>query len=184
MKRALPPIADRLPPPLREILPSDFEELYRLDQVCFEPGIAYSRGVLRRFLGIPTADGLVAELDGTIAGFAIGYLTREGVARVVTLDVHPSFRRRSLGKALLEELLSRLGRAGAREARLEVSTENAGAIAFYRKLGFRRRRRIPDYYGRGRDALEMRKESEIPFSAPGSGSIRATRRIGRPGRGG
>jgi ribosomal-protein-alanine N-acetyltransferase len=144
---------------LREIIPSDLESLYRLDQICFEPGIAYSRGELRRFLGIPTAGGLVADLEGTIAGFAIGYLARGSVAHVVTLDVHPSFRRRSLGKTLLEGLLSHFSRAGAREARLEVSTENAGAIAFYRKLGFRRRRRIPDYYGRGRDAIEMRKES-------------------------
>ncbi len=131
--------------------------MYRLDQICFEPRVAYSRGDLRRFLGIPTADGLVAELDGTLAGFAIGYRTREGAVHVVTLDVHPSFRRRSLGKSLIEELLSRAARAGAREARLEVSTENAGAIAFYRQLGFRRRRRIPGYYGRGRDALEMQR---------------------------
>jgi ribosomal protein S18 acetylase RimI-like enzyme len=152
------------PPSLREILPSDFESLYRLDQICFEPGIAYSRGELRRFLGIPTADGLVADLEGTIAGFAIGYLARGSVAHVVTLDVHPSFRRRGLGKALLEGLLSRFSRAGAREARLEVSTENAGAIAFYRKLGFRRRRRIPDYYGRGRDAIEMRKTFQVSGS--------------------
>ena len=45
---------EALPPSLREILPSDFESLYRLDQICFEPGIAYSREELRRFLGIPT----------------------------------------------------------------------------------------------------------------------------------
>ena len=149
------------PPSLRKILPSDFESLYRLDQICFEPGIAYSRGELRRFLGIPTADGLVADLEGTIAGFAIGYLARGGVAHVVTLDVHPSFRRRGLGKVLLEGLLSHFSRAGMREARLEVSTENAVAIAFYRKLRFRRRRRIPDYYGRGRDAIEMQKKFQV-----------------------
>ncbi len=164
MKEALPPTTDLQPPSLREILPSDFESLYRLDQICFEPGIAYSREELRRFLGIPTADGLVADLEGTIAGFAIGYLARGSVAHIVTLDVHPAFRRRSLGKALLEGLLSHFSRAGAREARLEVSTENSGAIAFYRKLGFRRRRRIPDYYGRGRDALEMELKFQIPHS--------------------
>jgi ribosomal-protein-alanine N-acetyltransferase len=164
MKKTSLPTTDHPEHPLREILPSDFEALYRVDQICFEPGIAYSREALRRFLGIATAEGLVAELDGTIAGFAIGYLARGGAAHVVTLDVLPSFRRRSLGKALLEELLRRFSRAGAREARLEVSTENAGAIAFYRKLGFHRRRRMPDYYGRGRDALEMQKTFQVPSS--------------------
>ena len=128
--------------------------------ICFEPGISYSLREIRRFLGIATADGLVADVDGTIAGFVIGYLTRGSVAHVVTLDVHPSHRRRSLGTALLEELLNRFSRAGAREARLEVATGNTVAIAFYRKLGFQRRRRIPGYYGRGRDAFEMELKLE------------------------
>ncbi len=164
MTEALPPTHSHRSPSLRKILRSDLDSLYRLDQICFEPGISYSLREIRRFLGIATADGLVADVDGTIAGFAIGYLTRGSVAHVVTLDVHPSFRRRSLGTALLEELLNRFSRAGAREARLEVSTENTVAIAFYRKLGFRRRRRIPDYYGRRRDAFEMELKFQIPDS--------------------
>ncbi len=158
MNEALPPTTFHLPPTLRKIVASDFDSIYQLDQICFEPGISYSLREIRRFLGIATSDGLVAEVDGTIAGFVIGYLTRGSVAHVVTLDVHPSYRRRSLATALLEELLNRFFRAGARESRLEVSTGNSGAIAFYRKLGFRRRRLLPGYYGRGRDAFEMSKE--------------------------
>jgi len=155
----LPRTANRTPRTdsvvLREIRPSDFEEMYRLDQVCFEPGIAYSREDLWRFLAIATADGVVAEAAGRIAGFAIGYRTSKRVARVVTLDVDPKRRRQGLGRDLLEDLLGRFVRSGAREARLEVSVENPGAIAFYESLGFRNRRRIRDYYGPGRDAREM-----------------------------
>ena len=131
--------------------------MYRLDQVCFEPGIAYSREELARFLSIPSAEGVVAEDGGVIAGFAIGYLARGRAAHVVTLDVHPDRRREGLGRALLEDLLARFSTAGARQARLEVSTENAGAIAFYEELGFLRRRLIRDYYSPGRDAYEMGK---------------------------
>lgn len=131
--------------------------MYRLDQACFEPGISYSRAELRRFLRLPAADGVVCERGGTIAGFAIGYLS-DRAAHVVTLDVAGEHRRKGVGKALLGELLRRFGKAGAREARLEVAVENAGAIAFYEGLGFRRRRRIPDYYGSGRHAFEMGKE--------------------------
>jgi [ribosomal protein S18]-alanine N-acetyltransferase len=153
--------------------------MYRLDQVCFEPGIAYSRGELRRFLGMSTAEAVAAEEDGTpgvcpsnlsggpcappspLAGFAIGYLSGRRMAHVVTLDVRPERRRGGLGKMLLEELLARLARAGAREGRLEVSTENGGAITFYEKLGFQTRRRLRDYYGPGRDALEMGKKFQV-----------------------
>ena len=143
---------------LRPVTFADIEALYALDQVCFEPGIAYSRGELRRFLGIATAQGVLADEDGTLAGFAVGYLTRRRTAHVVTLDVGPARRRRGLGRDLLEALLARLARAGALEARLEVSTENAGAIAFYEKLGFRIRRPLPGYYGPGRDGLEMERD--------------------------
>src|SRR6185369_1860068 len=143
---------------IRPVTFKDIEALYALDQVCFPPGIAYSRGELRRFLGIATAVGVLADRDGTLAGFAIGYLTRRRTAHVVTLDVGSGEHRRGLGKALLEELLERLARAGAVEARLEVSTENSGAIAFYEKLAFRVRRLLPGYYGPGRDALEMERK--------------------------
>ena len=142
---------------LRSVRPEDFEAMYRLDQVCFEPGVAYSRDELRRFLSITSAEGVAAESDGTIAGFAIGYLSRAKVAHVVTLDVDPSRRREGLGRSLLEELLERFARHGARRVRLEVSTENRGAIAFYEKLGFSRLGTIRDYYSPGADAFEMEK---------------------------
>jgi ribosomal-protein-alanine N-acetyltransferase len=162
---------------LRDVRPEDLEALYELDALCFEPGIAYSRGELRRFLGMATAEAVVAEEDGKpgvcpsdlsggpcappnpLAGFAIGYLSGRRIGHVVTLDVRPERRRGGLGKILLEELLARLAWAGAREGRLEVSTENGGAIAFYEKLGFQGRRRLRDYYGPGRDAIEMGKKS-------------------------
>ena len=149
--------AEQLTPTIRPVTFKDIETLYALDQICFPPGIAYSRGELRRFLGIATAQGVLADRDGTLAGFAVGYLTRGRTAHVVTLDVGPGERRRGLGKALLESLLKRLARAGALEARLEVATENTGAIAFYEKLAFRVRRPLPGYYGPGRDGLEMER---------------------------
>jgi [ribosomal protein S18]-alanine N-acetyltransferase len=156
---ASPPLPGSSAPPvlLRKVLPEDFEALYRLDGICFEEGIAYSRAELSRFLSVPSAEGVVAEDAGEIAGFAIGYLARGRIAHVVTLDVHPRRRRRGLGSALLDDLLGRFSKAGAREARLEVSVENPGAIAFYVKLGYLRGRVIRDYYGAGRHAYEMSK---------------------------
>jgi ribosomal-protein-alanine N-acetyltransferase len=144
---------------LRSIRPDDLEALFRLDQLCFEPGIAYSREELLTFLELPTAQGMVAEVksdgDGRLAGFAIGALADRQTGHVITLDVAPQFRRRGVGRALLAELLSRLTRAGAHRAILEVDVGNAAAIAFYRRFGFRSRRRIPDYYAPGRAALKM-----------------------------
>ena len=142
-------------PLLREARLEDLEALYRLDALCFEPGIAYTRDDLRRFLRLQSARSSVAEIAGEVAGFALGYRPRHGVGHVLTLDVHPRYRRRGLGEALLREVLSRLADDGAKEARLEVDVTNSAAIAFYERLGFRTLRRLENYYAAGRPAFEM-----------------------------
>jgi len=145
---------------LRDARMADFETLYRLDQACFEPGIAYSRQELRRFLSLSTAQGLVAEIQGGIAGFAVGYVSIHQLGHVVTLDVAPVHRRRGIGRALLSELLRRFAAAFVEETRLEVDMENEVAVAFYRRFGFRQRRRLADYYGPNRPAWEMALKTE------------------------
>jgi [ribosomal protein S18]-alanine N-acetyltransferase len=145
-------------PILREGRPDDLERLWILDKLCFEPGIAYSQRELRRFLALASAACVVAEIGGTLCGFALAYSQPRDLAHVVTLDVHPAFRRRGLGRRLIESVLQRAAAAGATRSALEVDVRNAGAIAFYRVLGFHESGRLPSYYGPGLDAFEMRKE--------------------------
>jgi len=143
---------------LRDIRPSDLEALYALDQICFESGIAYSRGELKQILRSASGCGVLAEAAGAVAGFAAGYVAARGAGHVVTLDVAPDFRRKGIGRALFSDLLARFERLGAREIRLEVEVDNKPAIAFYEAFGFGTSRRLPDYYGLGRAAWEMRKK--------------------------
>jgi len=145
----------------RSVAEKDLARLTRLDRLCFEPGIAYSQRDLRRFLSIPGSESVIAESRGELAGFAIGYPDSPDLARVVTLDVAPSCRRRGLGEKLLDALLARLAASGARRVLLEVDVRNSGAIAFYRKLGFAQSGRLPSYYGRGLDAFEMRRKIAV-----------------------
>jgi ribosomal-protein-alanine N-acetyltransferase len=149
---AAPPIR------LRATRARDLDALFALDQVCFEPAIAYTRGQLRDLLSRPNAVGLVAEVDGALAGFAIGHRTG-GRGHVVTLDVAGGRRRQGVGRALLRQLVERLESEGARVIRLEVDLRNSGAIRFYARLGFRETRRLPDYYGDRLDGLEMVRET-------------------------
>jgi len=139
---------------LREFLPEDLEAAYALDQICFEPGIAYARSELRGFLARAGSVALVAEDGGVLAGFAIGH-RRGAKGHIVTIDIAPGFRRRGAGKLLLAELLRRLGAGGAKLIRLEVDARNAGAIRFYEQMGFRATRELKDYYDAGIDGLEM-----------------------------
>jgi len=146
-----------MPPLIREFLPSDLDAAYRLDQLCFEPGIAYTKSEIRAFVARPGTVALVAESGGEMAGFGIAHRSgSEG--HVVTLDVSAADRCRGTGRLLLTETLERLRLQGAREVRLEVDVRNAGAIRFYEKMGFRRTRVLKSYYGAGRDGLEMTRE--------------------------
>ena len=85
----------------------------------------------------------------------------------MTIDVDASDRRRGAGKRLLDELLRGWRPRGVREVRLEVDLRNAAAIRFYERMGFREKRRLPDYYGPGLDGMRMvtdvrRREAPAP----------------------
>src|SRR5687767_2077333 len=163
------------PPILRDARPRDLESLWRLDQVCFEPGIAYSRRQLSRFLQLPGAVCVVAETGPELCGFALAYSEPADLAHVVTLDVHPTFRRRGLGRNLIESVLARAAAGGAKRAVLEVDVRNAGAIQFYRELGFRQSGLLPAYYGPGRDAFEMSR-GLTPDRVRGAGDFPGVKR--------
>jgi ribosomal-protein-alanine N-acetyltransferase len=155
--------SERAALPIRDYRPDDLEAAYRLDQSCFEEGISYTRGQIRAFLAREGAIALVVDVegpesrDGDLAAFAIGHVAgRKG--HVVTIDISSMARRLGLGARVLAELLSRMARAGAREARLEVDVRNTSAIRFYEKMGFRETRKLPDYYGWGLDGVRMTRK--------------------------
>ncbi len=178
-------VSASIEPVLRKARPEDLPRLWALDRLCFEPGIAYSRREMQRFLLLPGAEGVLAEADGELRGFALGYPDASDLARVVTLDVHPDFRRQGLGRRLLRELLSRLAAGGSARAVLEVDVRNSGAIEFYRREGFRKVGRLASYYGRGLDAFEMTKTllQAVRRSPEEVAAARAASRTPRPRRG-
>jgi GNAT superfamily N-acetyltransferase len=72
---------------------------------------------------------LVAEADGEIVGFVSIFEPQRFVHH---LYIEPSWQRRAVGAALLDEALRSLGGA----ATLKCQTGNPGALAFYRRLGW------------------------------------------------
>lgn len=145
---------------IRDLRPADLEEAYRLDQTCFEEGIAYTRGQIRDFLTRDGAIALAADAEGgSLAAFAIGHVAGSR-GHVVTIDIAASHRRHGLGQRLLSQLKARMAAAGAREVRLEVDKRNEGAIRFYERMGFRAVRTLRDYYGAGFDGLRMTRRLE------------------------
>jgi GNAT superfamily N-acetyltransferase len=83
---------------------------------------------------------LIAELDGTPAGFAFyffDYSTWLGAPGLYLEDlfVDPAFRGQGLGKALLERLAAIALERGCARMKWEVLDWNEPAIEFYRAMG-------------------------------------------------
>jgi [ribosomal protein S18]-alanine N-acetyltransferase len=137
----------------------DFGAMYKLDQACFVPGIAYSRWSLQYFLNLPAADCLVAEEGKRIVGFILAE-KNPPLAHIITLDVAAEKRRSGLGSALLGELEKHFRYDEVRSVLLETSVDNESGIAFWEHHGYRTEAVLKRYYLGRVDAFEMRKRLE------------------------
>ena len=141
---------------LRTYTPADFEALYEIDQQCFGPVLGYSRPDLRSYLRLPGGHCLIAESAARIAGFLVT-AHENAVGSIITIDVLAAYRRQGVATLLLEESERRLAAAGIRTIELETATDNASAIAFWQKHGYRKRGIQKGYYPDGRDAFSLSK---------------------------
>ena len=149
---------DAVPLVIRDYKPADFEALWRMDQECFAPGIAYSKAELRSYVRHGGAFTLVATdaENGSMAGFIVVHGGPSG--HVITIDVLAEARRSGVGSMLLRAAEERLRAAGSRAVGLETAVDNLGALSFYKRHGYSVIRSWPRYYSNGVDALVLRKE--------------------------
>ena len=147
---------------LRPYQPSDLDTLYRIDQACFPPGIAYGRLEMKFYLRSKGAYCQLAEISGEVGAFVL--TERSGkVAHIITLDVLERCRRRKIASLLLDAAEREAACRGAQRMVLETATTNKPAIALWNKHGYRQTVIIKNYYGDGLDAFEMQKQlSEQP----------------------
>ncbi|MFC0340974.1 GNAT family N-acetyltransferase [Paracoccus niistensis] len=105
------------------------------------------------FDGLLSAPGCVLL---TAAGsFLLGRVAG-GEAELLTLAVAPEARCAGLGRALVGSFLEQCKAQGAEAAFLEVASDNAPALALYRRTGWAAVGRRPRYYAPGIDAVVMR----------------------------
>jgi [ribosomal protein S18]-alanine N-acetyltransferase len=145
------------PAHLRAYRPSDFETLYRIDQICFPKGIAYGRFELKVYLRSEGTHCVVAETAGEIAGFILTELIVDE-AHIITLDVLEDYRRQGIGTLLLSASEEKMTSRGGKRIVLETATTNKAAIALWKKHGYRQLGTIEGYYGWGLDAFRMGKD--------------------------
>jgi ribosomal-protein-alanine N-acetyltransferase len=136
---------------IRNYQASDFDRLWRIDQLCFPPGIAYTQMDLTGFITRRKAITMVAEFSpgsdfaSAVAGFAVAQPIRK-IGRILTLDIIPEARRSGLATRLMMECERRLRVGGCEQVYLETAVNNEPAMHLYQKLGYEILRTLPLYY--------------------------------------
>ena len=105
----------------------------------------------RMFLDHFHATSFVAERDGDLAGFLIGFLSPSvrDAAYIHFVGVDPRSRGTSLGRLLYERFFALAAADGRRVVRAITSPVNSGSIAFHAAMGFTVTGPVDDYDGPG-----------------------------------
>ncbi len=153
--------------PIRPYTPDDFDALYAIEEVCFQPPFRFPRAHMRKLVRNPHAAVWIAQEEttqeqSTMAGFAIVAWTTQPpstadpsttLAYIETIEVLPGFRARGIGAQLLQQVEASARAASAASLWLHVDITNAEAIRLYERHGFQPRGTEDDFYFPGRGAL-------------------------------
>jgi len=129
---------------IRPMRKKDISEVSQIERLSFPtpwPPNAFSAELNKKEF----AFYWVIEYRGKLVGYA-GYWKVVNEAHLVNLAIHPSFRRRGLGKKLLKFLLQDIQRQRINIVTLEVRQSNLVARRFYEKLKFKKIAIRPHYY--------------------------------------
>ncbi|MGX1099553.1 ribosomal-protein-alanine N-acetyltransferase [Amorphus sp. MBR-141] len=142
---------------IRRAVPADVPRLVALENAVFASDRLSQRS-LRTLIARPSASVLVAESAGRLVGaLVVLYRRSSRLARLYSLSVAPGMRGAGLGGLLLAAAEDDARGRGAGAMRLEVRSDNAGAIALYRRHGYRHIGNRESYYADGGDALRFGK---------------------------
>ena len=131
---------------------SHIEDTAEIEVLCFsEPWSAASLALLTTEQG----GGLAAMADGRTVGY-VGSLSVIDELEITNVAVHPAYRRRGIGAALLGALIDVAHTENAVRITLDVRQSNEAALALYEKFGFTPCGRRKNFYSAPKeDAIVM-----------------------------
>jgi ribosomal-protein-alanine N-acetyltransferase len=136
---------EKTPVQIREFRKEDIDEILDIERQAF-PKTAYSRDLLLYYADRLPNGFFVLESNACIKG----YIIFDADGHVHSTAVKAACRKRGFGKMLFLHALASVEGA----LWLEVRAMNAGAIAFYKRMGMTMAERVPRYYEND-DALVM-----------------------------
>lgn len=138
---------------IRSVTPDDAAAIAAVERAAFGPE-AWSDVLLELELTAPGRVLVAEEQDEVLVGYASAAVITD-ISDLTRIAVMPFARRAGVARALLRDLVGRVGRLGAERMMLEVVAGNDAALGLYEASGFVEVARRRDYYGRGVDAIVM-----------------------------
>lgn len=117
----------------------------------------YEKGVFLTIMKRWPEGFLVVRSNNKISGVACGAIQPNSKLRVLIIALATEFRRKGLGKKLLNMMIEESLDYGVKKVTLEVRKDSQ-AILFYRKLNFSSVDVLPCYYQDGCDGIVMEKQ--------------------------
>jgi predicted GNAT superfamily acetyltransferase len=152
---------------VRPARPADFDTIIAVVDDWW--GRAMSAGLPRLFLDHFFGTSLIAEHDGELAGFLIGFLSpsKPQNAYIHFAAVAPAWRRTGLARSLYEQFFDLARHDGRTIVKAITSPQNGRSIAFHRAMGFTASDPVKDYDGPSLDRVVFVREiplfGEIPL---------------------
>ncbi|MBS7642874.1 MAG: ribosomal protein S18-alanine N-acetyltransferase [Candidatus Bathyarchaeia archaeon] len=128
----------------------DLDDIREVETLSFGDE-SYPRDLLSYLL--MEGNTLIVEYNGRVVGY-ISYICLGSKAHILSIAIHPGYRRMGLGGTLLREAIDDMKRLGIRKVLLEVRVDNDAAIRLYSKAGFKIHSILKGYYN-GRDGYLM-----------------------------
>jgi ribosomal-protein-alanine N-acetyltransferase len=139
--------------------PAHAAAIASMSRAYIEHGLGWSWTRLRVRRSIrDAATNVVVAIDeeGKLRGFGI-MKYGDDLAHLTLMAVEPVHRHQHLGARLLAWLEASASVAGIARIRVEARADNANAIAFYQRQGFRELHTISGYYQGTIDAVRLEK---------------------------
>jgi ribosomal-protein-alanine N-acetyltransferase len=136
--------------------PLNLNEILEIEKNSFEKKEAFPKEYFLELSKKWPEGFLVAKLGGEIVGYAIGEKDKDS-GLIVSVAVKKEWRRRGIGRKLIEKLLENFKKEGMKIVFLHVREENREAINFYQALGFKIIELVENYYSNGENAYLMEK---------------------------
>ncbi|MFW6038155.1 MAG: ribosomal protein S18-alanine N-acetyltransferase [Candidatus Saliniplasma sp.] len=135
---------------IRKCKRKDIPMVLTIEKKSFE--YPYSDRIFYSFLN--SDKFLVAEHKKKVVGYIMAAVRRdEGV--IISIAVHPDFRRQGIGKMLMKDVIALLD---TDKVSLTLREYNISALRFYSKLGFKIKGMLKEYYENGDNAIIMKRD--------------------------